>query len=118
MVVYWTGGQAQYEGALLFLAFASLGTGLVLWARYLMPGQDVTASRGHHVSDPEERAAIVESLSRGTEAMLSRRGFLVKKVLVPVGGIFGVAAMWPLASLGTVRAGRSTTPSGTPGRGW
>lgn len=101
MIVYWTGGQAQYEGALLFLAFASLGTGLVLWARYLLPGQDVTASRGEHVSDPEVRAAIVASLSRGTEPMLSRRGFLVKKVLVPVGGIFGIAAIWPLASLGT-----------------
>jgi ubiquinol-cytochrome c reductase iron-sulfur subunit len=100
MIVYWTGGQAQYEGALLLLAFASLGTGLVLWARFLLPGHDITASRGGHVSDPEERAAIVESLSRGTEAILSRRGFLVKKVLVPVGGIFGVAALWPLASLG------------------
>ena len=32
--------------------------------------------------------------------MMSRRGFLVKKVLVPVGGIFGIAALWPLASLG------------------
>jgi ubiquinol-cytochrome c reductase iron-sulfur subunit len=86
---------------MLLLAFASLGTGLLLWARYLLPGHDITASRGHHVSDPEERAAIVESLSRGTEAMLSRRGFLLKKVLVPVGGIFGLAAIWPLASLGT-----------------
>lgn len=106
MIVYWTGGQAQYEGALLFGAFAALATGLVLWARYLLPGHEVTASRGHHVSDPEERAAVVESLSRGTDAMLSRRGFLVKKVLLPVGGIFGIAAMWPLASLGP-RVGRA-----------
>ncbi|MGA3220410.1 MAG: Rieske 2Fe-2S domain-containing protein [Acidimicrobiales bacterium] len=104
MVVYWTGGQAQYEGALLLLAFASLGTGLLLWARYLLPGHDITASRGHHVSDPEERAAIVDSLSRGTDAIMDRRGFLVKKVLVPVGTIFGIAAIWPLASLG-VRPG-------------
>ena len=41
----------------------------------------------------------MDSLSRGTEVMMSRRGFLVKKVLVPVGGIFGIAALWPLASL-------------------
>ena len=106
MVVYVTGGQAQYEGALLFLAFASLGTGLVLWARNLIPGHEATAMRSHRVSDPEERAAIVESLSRGTEAMMDRRGFLVKKVLVPVGTIFGIAAIWPLASLGT-RPGRA-----------
>ncbi len=95
MIVYWTGGQAQCEGAMLLLAFAGLGVGLLLWARYLLPGHDITASRGHHVSSPEERAAVVESLSRGTEAMLARRGFLAEKVLVPVGGIFGIA---PLAA--------------------
>ena len=38
--------------------------------------------------------------------MMSRRGFLVKKVLVPVGGIFGLAAIFPLASLGA-RPGRA-----------
>jgi len=106
MVVYWMGGQAQIEGALLFGALACLGTGLVLWARNLLPGHDIVGSRGHHVSDAEERAAVVESLSRGTDAMMSRRGFLVKKVLVPVGGVFGIAALWPLASLG-VRPGRA-----------
>jgi ubiquinol-cytochrome c reductase iron-sulfur subunit len=106
MVVYVTGGQAQYEGGLLFLAFASLGLGMVLWARYLLPGHDIAASRGHHVSDPEERAAIVESLSRGTDALLSRRGFLAKKVLGPVGAIFGLGAIFPLASLG-VRPGNA-----------
>ncbi len=106
IVVYCTGGEAQYEGWLLLGAFATLGTGLLLWARYLLPGHDIAASRGHHVSDPEERAAIVESLSRGTDSLMSRRGFLVKKVLVPVGGIFGVAAIFPLASLGN-RPGRA-----------
>lgn len=100
MVVYWTGGQAQIEGGLFAGATGCLGVGLLLWARKLLPGHDITAARGHHVSDPEERAAIVESLSRGTDAMMSRRGFLVKKVLGPVGAIFGVALVWPLASLG------------------
>jgi ubiquinol-cytochrome c reductase iron-sulfur subunit len=106
MIVYVTGGQAQDEGVLLLVAFATLGTGLLLWARYLLPGHDITASRGHHISGPEERAAIVESLSRGTDSLMSRRGFLVKKVLVPVGGIFGLAAIFPLASLG-IRPGRT-----------
>jgi len=106
MITYWTGGQTQVEGVLFFAATAGLGTGMLLWARKLLPGHDIVASRGHHVSDPEERAAVVESLSRGTDAMMSRRGFLVKKVLVPVGGIFGIAAIWPLASLG-VRPGRA-----------
>lgn len=100
MIVYWGGGQAQVEGALVAGALASLGIGMLLWARNLLPGHDITASRGHHVSDAEERAAVVESLSRGTDAMMARRGFLVKKVLVPMGGIFGLALIWPIASLG------------------
>jgi ubiquinol-cytochrome c reductase iron-sulfur subunit len=101
MIVYYDGGQTQVEGTLMALATGCLGIGLLLWARWLLPGHDITASRGHHVSEPEERAAVVASLSRGTDAMLSRRGFLAKKVLVPVGGIFGIALLWPLASLGT-----------------
>lgn len=106
-VVYCTGGQAQLEGLFFLVGFGCLGTGLLLWARKLLPGHDVTASRGgHHVSEPEERAAVVESLSRGTDAMMSRRGFLVKKVLLPVGGIFGLASIFPLASLG-IRPGRA-----------
>lgn len=99
-VIYVTGGQAQLEGLCLFGGFACLGTGLLLWARFLLPGHDITAARGHHLTPPEERAAVVASLSRGTDAMMSRRGFLVKKVLVPVGGIFGLAVLFPIASLG------------------
>jgi ubiquinol-cytochrome c reductase iron-sulfur subunit len=105
-VIYVTGGQAQLEGAVLAGGFGCLGVGMVLWARFLLPGHDITASRGHHVSDLEERAAVVASLSRGTDALLSRRGFLAKKVLVPVGGIFGLAILFPLASLGS-RPGRA-----------
>jgi len=101
MAVYWTGGQAQLEGVLLFGGFSALGVGLVAWARYLVPGQEVTASRGEHTSSADDRAGAAASLSRGTEALLSRKSFLVKKVLVPVGGIFGIAALWPLASLGS-----------------
>lgn len=103
--VYVTGAQTQLGGLCLFLGFTTLGIGLVLWARFLLPGHDITASRGHHLSTVEERAAVVASLSRGTDTMMSRRGFLAKKVLVPVGGIFGLAILFPIASLGP-RPGR------------
>lgn len=106
MIVFWTGGQTQIEGGLFAAATGCLGFGLVLWARFLLPGHDITGSRGHHVSSAEERAAVVESLSRGTDAMMSRRGFLAKKVLMPAAGVFGISALWPLASLGP-RPGRS-----------
>lgn len=99
-VDYVVDADTQIDGGLLAFAFAFLGVGLLLWARFLLPGHDITASRGHHISDAEDRAAVVASLSRGTDSMMSRRGFLVKKVLGPVGGIFGLAILFPLASLG------------------
>jgi ubiquinol-cytochrome c reductase iron-sulfur subunit len=97
---YVLGGQTQIEGALLFLGFAGLGVGLVLWARDLLPGHDVTASRGGltHASSEEERRRTVQSLGRGLEPM-ARRPFLVK-FLGGVGAVFGVALLFPLASLG------------------
>jgi ubiquinol-cytochrome c reductase iron-sulfur subunit len=107
LVDYYDDGQTQWAGGLLAAAAACLGIGLLLWARWLLPGHDITASRGHHVSGPEERAAVVTSLSRGTDAMLTRRGFLAKKVLVPVGGIFGLALVWPLIDSLGVRPGNA-----------
>jgi len=97
--VYVAGGQTQVEGALWAAAFLGLGVGFILWARDLLPGHEVTASRGHHdVCAEEDRRAVAESLTRGTEPM-ARRPFLFK-MLGAVGGIFGLAAVFPLASLG------------------
>ena len=98
-ITFVEGGQPQAEGILWALAFLGLGVGFVLWGRDLLPGHDVIASRGHHhVSDDGHRTAVAESFSRGLEPM-ARRPFLFK-VLGAVGGVFGVAALFPLAALG------------------
>jgi ubiquinol-cytochrome c reductase iron-sulfur subunit len=98
-ILYVVGGQPQWEGGLLLFAFGGLGMGLVLWARDLLPGHDVIASRGHHaVSSAEDRQAVVESLDRGIGPM-ARRPFLFK-TLGLVGGVFGICAAFPIASLG------------------
>jgi ubiquinol-cytochrome c reductase iron-sulfur subunit len=98
--VYVAGGQAQIEGALLFAAFAGLGVGFVLWARDLLPGHDVIASRGGltHVSDEADRRLAVQSLGRGLEPM-ARRPFLAK-MLGGVLTVFGIGLVFPIASLG------------------
>ena len=97
--VYVDGANTQLAGVCWGLAFLGLGVGFILWARDLMPGHQVTASRGHHsVSPEEERVAVAESLSRGTDAM-ARRPFILK-TLGAVGGVFGIATLFPLASLG------------------
>ena len=98
MVVYCLGGQPQAEGALLFFAFVGLGVGFVLTARDILPGHDIAAPRGSHDSSAEQRAAVVEAFSRGLEPLLSRRVLLGS--LSAAGGVFGVAALFPLASLG------------------
>ena len=97
--VYVVGGQPQVEGTLLAVGFGCLGVGLVLWARDLLPGTDVTASRGHHnVSPATARATVTQSLGRGLEP-IARRPFL-GKVLGGVLTVFGLGVLFPLASLG------------------
>ncbi len=97
--VYVAGGQPQVEGTLLAVGFGCLAIGIVLWARDLLPGHDVIASRGHHDQSPAGfRASVTQSLGRGLEPM-ARRPFL-SKVLGAVGGVFGLGVLFPLASLG------------------
>jgi len=103
MVVYVEGANTQAAGVCWGLAFAGLGLGLLLWARDLLPNQEITASRGNHaVSHEEDRLAVAESMGRGLEPM-ARRPFLYK-TMGAVGAIFGLATLFPLASLGP-RAG-------------
>jgi ubiquinol-cytochrome c reductase iron-sulfur subunit len=98
-IVYIDGGNTQTAGICWGLAFLGLGVGFLLWARDLLPAHEVTASRGHHhVSAEADRIAVVESLGRGTEPM-ARRPFLFR-MLVLVGGVFGLALLFPFASLG------------------
>jgi len=98
-VIYVMGGDPQIEGGLLALGFFCLGVGFVWWARDLLPGHDVTASRGHHSQSTEAyRTTVVASLGRGLEP-IARRPFL-GKALGLVGGVFGVCILFPLASLG------------------
>jgi ubiquinol-cytochrome c reductase iron-sulfur subunit len=99
MIVFVEGGQPQAEGGLLFVAFVGLGTGLILWARDLLPGHEITASRGHHGSSTDEdREGAVDAFLRVSEPV-ARRPFLFR-LLGLVGGVFGLAFVFPLASLG------------------
>jgi quinol---cytochrome c reductase iron-sulfur subunit len=104
------GEQSQVLGIFLAFGFGGLAIGLILWARDLLPGQEVTAHREHQGGSGDvARNELVTSLSRAIEPM-ARRPFLLK-VLLPVGGIFGLAAFFPLASLGP-RPGRTLFSSG------
>jgi len=98
-IVYIDGANNQAAGICWAIAFGGLGLGMLLWGRDLLPSAEITASRGHHHVTPEaDRVAVVESLDRGMGAM-ARRPFLYK-MLGAVGGVFGLATIFPLASLG------------------
>jgi len=95
--LYALGGQPQLEGTLLAITFAGLAYGLVTWANRLMPEGPFVEERHVLPSSEEERAAFEDDLERGGH--ISRRGFLWKTLLAAAGAM-GVAALFPIRSLG------------------
>jgi ubiquinol-cytochrome c reductase iron-sulfur subunit len=103
-IVYALGGHVQAEGALLAVALGGLSVGLILWAKKLMPVGGLVEEREY--PPPQSRALeeAEEAFETGA-AILERRSFLVK-MLGAAAAALGVAALFPIRSLGT-RPGRS-----------
>jgi ubiquinol-cytochrome c reductase iron-sulfur subunit len=97
-VVYWTGGQTQLEGALLGLALAGVGVGIVVWAKRFMPNAEVSEERIRLASTEEEVAAFTQSFEGG-QHVLQRRSLLVRLGAGAIGAL-GLAAVFPVRSLG------------------
>lgn len=102
-VVYWSGGQPQLEGALLAGALGGFAFGLAMWGKHLLPGGEHSAPRARSTSTEEDRRAFVADFERG-ERPLSRRRLLLG-MMTGAAGALGVAALFPLRSLGP-RPGR------------
>ena len=97
-VVYIAGGQPQLEGALLFVALTGIGAGLMVWATRLMTGiGQITQSR-RHAQPQEEKEAAAEAMAGGVEEMSRRR--LLFRLLLGAAGALGLAAIFPIRSLG------------------
>jgi ubiquinol-cytochrome c reductase iron-sulfur subunit len=106
--VYWQGGQPQWEGILLAVSLGGIGIGLISWAhRFLPPGPDVE-DREPTASSTEELDRLESDLEAGEEAMGRRR--LLVRLLAGAAAALGVAALFPLRSLGP-RPGRGLTAS-------
>ena len=104
VVVYVTGGQPQLEGTLLGIGLGGLGIGLVAWAKNLMPTGPFVQARKVTLRQATELEEMEESLDEGA-ATIGRRRFLGRLLAVSLGA-FGVAAVFPIRSLGT-RPGRA-----------
>lgn len=108
-VTYSVGGQPQVEGVLLATALGGIGFGLVSWSRRFMPDDVAVEERGSLASDPEDVQGLLDDL--GAEAAQVGRRHLLVRLLAVAGGALGVAALFPIRSLGP-RPGRGlhTTP--------
>ena len=74
------------------------GAGLVLWAKRFMPAGPEIEERGQLASTEEEVAAFKEDFDVG-EYQLERRSLLTK-LMVGAGAALGLAALFPIQSLG------------------
>lgn len=97
-VTYWSGGQTQVEGVLLFFCLGGLGFGITLWGKSLMAQGPFVQQRESLVGTEEDQAAFTAAFGRGEESF-GRRKFLMRMLLGAVGAL-GVALVFPIRSLG------------------
>ena len=113
------GGQAQIEGALLGVSLGSLGWALAAWGKHLLPPGPFVQQR-HQMGEEDEAAAepvsrlvqpgevdepgpagvqIVPGPEESAAEAIGRRPFLLK-CLAGAMGALGLAALFPIRSLG------------------
>jgi ubiquinol-cytochrome c reductase iron-sulfur subunit len=97
-LTYVLGGQAQWEGALLGAALGGIGLGLSGWSKRLFAVDEEADERPVLVSGREPRREFLSALERG-EHDVGRRRLLVRLLGLAVGAL-GLAALFPLRSLG------------------
>ena len=97
-VVYVAGGQPQLEGALLAVSLGGLGAGLIVWAKRLLPHEEITEPRELVPSPEPERAALKTEIEQGGETIGRRR--LLTRLLVGAASALGLALVFPIRSLG------------------
>jgi len=98
--VYVSGGHPQAEGALLMVSLGALGVAVILWARLVVPGPEVTEERGILDSPDEDEEAVEESLDEtlAETPQIGRRSVL--RLFWAALGALGLAALFPIRSLG------------------
>ena len=112
-VVFARGGHPQAEGALLGVSLCSLGYALAAWGKYLLPegpyvqkrhpmdDDDVDSEPVSKLVDPDtgEAVADLEPEADSLPEVFGRRPFLTR-LLVGTMGALGLAALFPIRSLG------------------
>ncbi len=107
--VYLTGGQSQLEGIALAVALGGLGFAMVVTARKLLPQGPFTEDREPLESSADDIDAFARDFDAvyqldpeggpESEAGIGRRK-LITRMLGAAAGALGLAALFPIASLG------------------
>jgi quinol---cytochrome c reductase iron-sulfur subunit len=98
-------------GITMALALAGVGVGAVLWAKWLMPEEEVVQDRHDGLSTEVDRTATAATLVDGIEMTGLPRRSLLKRSLGLAAGALGALAIVPLGGLvKKPRAELFTTP--------
>jgi ubiquinol-cytochrome c reductase iron-sulfur subunit len=97
-ILYGLGGQPQLEGILLGVALGGLALGFMVWGSRLMPQGPFVEERELLEVPREDREDLERDLFRGTE-VVARRTF-IRRMLWAALGALGLAAVFPVRSLG------------------
>ena len=103
-VVYALGGDPQIEGALLGVSLGGIAIGLVLFGHHLLPGDQFVEPRDVIPHATAERPGVEAAFEAGAEPIERRRAIAI--AFVASLGLLGIAALFPIRSLGT-RPGRT-----------
>ena len=101
--VYIAGGQPQLEGVLLGLALGGAAVGFVLLAKNFLPQGPFEEERAIRPGEVKEERRAEADFEDSAE-QIDRRGFFAKLIGIALGAL-GLAAVFPVRSLGT-RPGR------------
>jgi ubiquinol-cytochrome c reductase iron-sulfur subunit len=122
-IVYALGGDPQIEGALLGVSLGGIAIGLVLFGHHLLPGDQFVEPRDVIPHATAERPGVEAAFEAGAEPIERRRAIAI--AFVASLGLLGIAALFPIRSLGTGpgrtlfrtqwrRVRRAVTDSGRP----
>ncbi len=90
--------STQVEGGALACAFAGFMLAALGWSRWVIPHEQVVDLRDTYPQPLEERAGMVDWWEHGS-AEVTRRKWLTRMLYTAL-GVFGIAALFPVGSLG------------------
>lgn len=112
--LYAAGGQTQIEGALLAVALGGIGAGLAVWAKRLMANlPDQTQSRHQPAPSAQDLDSVADAVEAGVDEV-RRRTFLYRMLLTAAAAL-GLAALFPIRSLGRAPGDSLESTRWTPG---